>query len=1012
MLITKDSKINDDAIVIQVHIPRTGGTSLCLLFNQVFGADKCLMNYDGELREKKPTELANVRYMAGHFGYGAHESFTKTPVYITVLRNPIDRYISTYAEFITNPKSKYHTVAQRYDVNEFLQYALDSEVSGVWQQLHNLQCRLICGEADYKKAREYIDTKYFLACPFPMVNAMVGMLSTALGVNGLMLPRVHETKQSMAAYKDMLSLSDKSITLLMNSEQEDVLLYSYVQKAFSQVREIIDTKSSIKGAKVNHSPLTENIPPKELRFMGESDEGFIQAADYLAESVLQSYGLDQHPGSILDIGCGYSRLAYGLRRANFEGEYRGFDILGRHINWLNENFHTGQKDKSYQFLHANIYNQRYNPEGKPLDELNLPYPIASFDCLVSLSVFTHLYEEEVVKYIRYLKQFMKDGGLWVATFFVLPPDFSLENQPTDATYPLVKQVSENAFIHSTDEPLLVIAFAEKFLLNLFAREGLEVVDQRKGRWLTKDNSLELKDWFMLRNRARHSDIRCLIMGNAKSGTTALFYAVANAMTGAAHFFEEPLAALYKMPSNSIAKILFEAEIEDDISNCAQLFDKRIMIIRDPKDSLVSSLLYSVAADKKFVSNDPLLKEFIRLVEKKQNSPREVNFIDLIEVLSSGRDGIERFIFNLLVRFRNINAFLKKVQEDWFIVKYEDFIDCHYDDLSNYLGLPIEKEFLVPPSYSRVERTKSHGDWRNWFTDRDVEFLKPIFLRVLGSTNYTSDWQLNSIQILNPEHGSEYILKTVKERRQTFALPPFYLDGSTSKYSTKLVGFSNSALQSCVICGGLDFGPGPNGRMASTGAAPCCRNCGSLERHRILRQIFQALPFGFLDWRRGLQFSPDQGIDPRWFRSYEVSIFDGENHLDIQSLDRADNSYDFISLNHVLESVPDDIAGFDELCRVLSPSGLMQITFGSSDIREKTIELPEPTFEWKAHHLYGRDLLNRFKCSVKGLNALVVEETDPCTGVREVVHLFTKDAAVAMRIRAWLSAWSSSIQVHL
>ena len=1010
MLITKDSKINDDAIVIQVHIPKTAGTSLRLLFNQVFGADKCLMNYKDELHEKKSTELTNIRHVSGHFGYGIHQSFAKKPIYITVLRNPIDRYISLYSHILTDPNHKLQLqeYARRYDINEFLRYILDSEDTGVWHLLHNTQCRQICGEADYKKAKEYIDTKYFLACPFPMVDAMVGMLSTALGVNGLTLPKVNETKQRMASYKDIPSLSDESIMLLMNSEQEDALLFSYVQKAFSQVRELIDVNSTIKEVKITGAPVTEKIPPKDLRFMGESDEVFIQAADYLAKSILRSYGLDRHLGSILDIGCGYGRLAYGLRRSNFEGEYQGFDILGRHINWLNENFHSGHKDDGYQFLYANIYNERYNPEGKPIEELDLPYPIASFDCLVSLSVFTHLYEEKVVKYIRYLKQFMKHGGLWIATFFVLPPEFSLENQPVDATYLLVKQVSENAFIHNIDEPLLAIAFTEKFLLNLFAKEGLEIVEQRKGRWFTKENSLELQDWFILKKRVETKAMRCLISGNAKSGTTALFFAVANAMKDASHFFEEPLSSLDALPSSSIAKVIFNTE--NDINNYASLFDKRIMIIRDPKDRLVSIVLYSVAL-KKFVSNDPLLKELIRLVEKKQISPNEVDFIDLIEVLAGSREGIERFVFGSLVALQNVNAFLKTAQDDWFVIKYEDFIDGNFDDLSNYLGLPIEKEFSVPPAYL-VERTKSYGDWRNWFTDRDVEFLKPIFLKVLGTTNYTTDWQLNSIPIVNPKYGSEYILNAIKKRRQEYGLAPLNLDGSASKSAMKLASFSNPVSQSCTLCGGLEFGPGPNGRMASTGVPPCCRKCGSLERHRILRQIFQALPLGFLDWRRGLQFSPDQGIDQRWFRSYEVSIFGGENSLDIQSLDRSDDSYDFISLNHVLESVPDDIAGFDELCRVLSPSGLMQITFGSSDIREKTIELPEPTFEWKAHHLYGRDLLNRFKCSEKGLNALVVEETDPCTGVREVVHLFMKDAGDAMRIRAWLSAWSPSIKVHL
>jgi SAM-dependent methyltransferase len=212
---------------------------------------------------------------------------------------------------------------------------------------------------------------------------------------------------------------------------------------------------------------------------------------------------------------------------------------------------------------------------------------------------------------------------------------------------------------------------------------------------------------------------------------------------------------------------------------------------------------------------------------------------------------------------------------------------------------------------------------------------------------------------------------------------------------------------CNICGGQEFIAGPNGRMADSGHPPCCRHCGALERQRIVRRVFQALPLGFLDWRRGLQFSTDTSLDPRWFRGYEVSIYEGANSLDIQDIARPDGSYDFVSFSHVLEFVPDDRRAFAELLRVLSPAGMIQACFSAPRARAVSEDYRTPFGPHEAWHLYGMDVAARFVGPATAVTVLAVEESDPCTGTHELVHLFFKQPADAMRVRAWLSAWSAS-----
>lgn len=60
--------------------------------------------------------------------------------------------------------------------------------------------------------------------------------------------------------------------------------------------------------------------------------------------------------------------------------------------------------------------------------------------------------------------------------------------------------------------------------------------------------------------------------------------------------------------------------------------------------------------------------------------------------------------------------------------------------------------------------------------------------------------------------------------------------------TSLTNAPQVALQrapTCCICGSRSFFPGPNGRLANR-RPPRCRECGSLERHRVLKMVLRGL----------------------------------------------------------------------------------------------------------------------------------------------------------------------------
>ena len=118
MLYNKDIRIGADHVVFQVHVPRTGGTSQRGVFEQWFGRANCLMNYEGELASLSLAERARYRLVSGHVAYGSHVFWNKAPIYVTAVRHPVARYLSTYAAFLTNPGNRGHRFVGDLDVHQ------------------------------------------------------------------------------------------------------------------------------------------------------------------------------------------------------------------------------------------------------------------------------------------------------------------------------------------------------------------------------------------------------------------------------------------------------------------------------------------------------------------------------------------------------------------------------------------------------------------------------------------------------------------------------------------------------------------------------------------------------------------------------------------------------------------------------------------------------------------------------------------------------------------------------
>jgi hypothetical protein len=87
------------------------------------------------------------------------------------------------------------------------------------------------------------------------------------------------------------------------------------------------------------------------------------------------------------------------------------------------------------------------------------------------------------------------------------------------------------------------------------------------------------------------------------------------------------------------------------------------------------------------------------------------------------------------------------------------IDGNFESLNEYLGFAVKADGEVPASTgkAKVVRKKASGDWRQWFTEQDVELFKPAYKNYMELIGYNlNDWALDENPVIEPEYSSVYM----------------------------------------------------------------------------------------------------------------------------------------------------------------------------------------------------------------------------------------------------------------
>lgn len=219
-----------EPVLIFVHIPKTGGTTFNSVLETVYG--DALLNHsttgDGILSWPQEKFAAYKAYTS-HLRYGEHKRFGRPAHYVSIIRDPVDNFISFYNDISQQDGHWLYEDVKSHSIEEFFDYlvATDHPV------LANRQCQHICNAPDFETARRFIEERYLLCAPLEGFDKFVDVLKRKFG-----WPETDYQRQNISTKKvGRDEISEEFVRSIYNRNTHDKMLHDLVSEKFADACE-------------------------------------------------------------------------------------------------------------------------------------------------------------------------------------------------------------------------------------------------------------------------------------------------------------------------------------------------------------------------------------------------------------------------------------------------------------------------------------------------------------------------------------------------------------------------------------------------------------------------------------------------------------------------------------------------------------------------------------------------------------------------------------------------------
>jgi hypothetical protein len=218
-----NTKKETDNILVYLHVQKCGGTTLQRIIESQYQYDKWLRRVE----EKK--QRNNVVVFKGHFEYGEENQFLKPEIprtYITMLREPVDRVVSTFYYVRRVKKMRLH---KEFNKITFLDFLQNDEDFHHYFRHTNMMTRLLSGgdPDDLNSALKNLEEFDYVGL-VEEFNKSLEMFSKALGWK---VPE-YKNKNVTKNRPTVEDLTDKELKIINEKNRNDRVLYLKAKELF------------------------------------------------------------------------------------------------------------------------------------------------------------------------------------------------------------------------------------------------------------------------------------------------------------------------------------------------------------------------------------------------------------------------------------------------------------------------------------------------------------------------------------------------------------------------------------------------------------------------------------------------------------------------------------------------------------------------------------------------------------------------------------------------------------
>lgn len=200
---------------------------------------------------------------------------------------------------------------------------------------------------------------------------------------------------------------------------------------------------------------------------------------------------------LLDLGCGCGRL--GVHMPSFlspTGTYTGLDIDSACIAWCVENIEM--HDPRFSFVTVDVQSHAYNPAGGlHVESITFPFDDNAFDRAIVSSVFTHMTEAGIARYMTELHRVTANDGLILVSLFLMDDAARSAAIGKATSFTFDAQLDENSWSIDAATPLDGVAVDPAWFQKTARARGLEVKRIEYGTWRTRRGWKVDHDWVVI-----------------------------------------------------------------------------------------------------------------------------------------------------------------------------------------------------------------------------------------------------------------------------------------------------------------------------------------------------------------------------------------------------------------------------------------------------------------------------------------------------------------------------------